>query len=250
MTERVATTFAKALRARAQRLGQGRAGIAAVEFALILPLMLALYFGCVVLAQGFEVARKTQLLSRTLADLTAQTLPTGTQTSPTLQDADIVNIFSASTAVLYPFTGSPNMTVTEVIFDNNSSSDKTCCVAKVMWSARSGSGGTLRQCATLTQSANGVNGSTTIPTGFYPASSSNNSGPDNYLIVADVSYSYSPGVGFAPFAWNQAPNNGAGYTITQTTYMTPRYGATSPINWTPGGTISSSNYVTCTPNNP
>ena len=100
-----------------RRLRRGKRGVVAVEFALVLPMMLALYFGCVVLVQGLEVGRKTQALSRTLADLASQTLPVDNQTNPVLTDTEFVNFFSAWSAVLYPFTntGSPNMTLSQVV---------------------------------------------------------------------------------------------------------------------------------------
>lgn len=270
------------LRIVVQGLRRGQGGMAAVEFALILPMMLALYFGCVVLAQGLEVSRKTQALSRTLADLTSQTLPSsskagtclktalvnayaakkwnsGVATSvsknaitansvPCLTDTELQNILAASTAVLYPFTGSPNMTITEVVFDNSSSTSSQCCVAKVLWSVGSGPSPTLRQCGALAVTANGVNSPTSIPTGLYPPTVASNNNIDNFIIVVDVSYTYVPSFGFAPFAWNKAPNGGAGYTIHQTTYMSPRIGSTSQIFWKPDGTIPATNYVACTPN--
>lgn len=240
------------LRGVVKRLRRGQGGMAAVEFALILPMMLALYFGCVVLAQGLEVSRKTQALSRTLADLTSQTLPATGQSNPILADTDFINFFGAWQAVLYPFVnaGSPNMTITEVIFDNVSSANSKCCVAKVLWSVSSGPSPTLRQCGTLTQSSNGVNNPTSMPAGLYPPAVASGNATDYYIIVADVSYTYVPSFGFTPFAWNSAPNGGAGYRISQTTYMAPRISSTAQIQWTPGGTISASNYVTCTPNIP
>jgi Flp pilus assembly pilin Flp len=272
---------------RFRRLVRAKAGIAAVEFALIAPLLLALYFGIVVLAQGLEVGRKTQLLSRTLADLTAQTLP-GSSTAgncstsssvnsvpmtsvPCLADADIQNILAASTAVLYPFSGPTKITLSQVVFDNVTSTNTACCRARVVWSIGSGTSPTLRACGLLNQSTNGTNGATLIPAGLYPGGVGDaiTSGTpyiasgnqyDYFLIVADVSYSYTPGFGFQPMAWDQNANAGAGYTISQTTYMTPRAGASvaqtpstsaqfstlvyQGIFWTPGGGIS--NYNACT----
>lgn len=235
-----------------RRLRRGKRGVVAVEFALILPMMLALYFGCVVLVQGLEVGRKTQALSRTLADLTSQTLPVNNQTNPVLTDTDFVNFFSAWSAVLYPFTntGSPNMTLSQVVFDNVSSANSQCCVAKVLWSVGSGPSPTLRPCGTLLQSSNGVNAPGSMPAGLYPPAVASGNATDNFIIIADVSFTYVPSFGFAPFAWNQAPNGGSGYNISHTTYMAPRNGATTQISWTPGGTFSSSNYVTCAPNLP
>jgi Flp pilus assembly protein TadG len=251
------------LRSEAKRLRSRKAGVAAVEFAFILPLLLALYLGVVVLAQGLEVGRRVQLLSHTLADLTTQTLPlsdtTGTCTAvanggtavdgvdmasvPCLTDADLTNIFNASAAVLYPFANNASMTITEVVFDNVSSTNSACCRARVVWSVAVSNDPSLpatpRSCGVLNQSANGVNGPSDLPVGFYPASSTgygdepttgqpyvvSNNKLNNFVIIADVSYLYKPAFGFQPYQWNKPPNGGAGYTITQTTYMNPRFSA-------------------------
>jgi len=234
-----------------RRLVRAESGVAAVEFALILPMMLALYFGCVVLCQGLEAGRKTQTLSRTLADVTAQTLPVTGASNPVLADADIVNIFAAASAVLYPFAGVTNMTISEIVFDNVSATNSQCCVAKVLWSVGSGPSPTLRQCATLSQSANGVNGAGVMPVGGYPPTVNSGNAVDTYVIVADVTYAYNPGFGIQNNNWSQTTTTGAtGYVIAQTTYMSPRNGANTPILWAPGGTIPATNYVVCTPNKP
>jgi hypothetical protein len=142
-----------------------------------------------------------------------------------------------------------------------------------MWSVGLGPSPTLRQCGTLSASLNGVNSSTTVPMGVYPGNyptgggdaltnptgysasplvASNNT-TDYYLIIADVNYTYTPNFGFAPFAWNTTPNITSanptgGYKISQATYMMPRNGTTSPIQWTPGNTFTVSTNGTCSAN--
>jgi Flp pilus assembly protein TadG len=270
----------------ARRMRRAETGIAAVEFALILPMLLALYFGCVVLAQGLDVGRKTQLLSRTLADITSQQLP-GQQaggncanyaSNPCLNDSDFIGnagtggIFNSATQVLFPFWTSTNtnMTISEIVFDNvggNGSNATECCQARVVWSIGSGPSPTLRACSTgssptttpyssLTPSANGTNGAGLMPMGVYPGgagdvltsnapSTGTGNTADTYVIVADVSVSYKPGFGFNPNNWSQSPNGGNGYLIAQSTYMTPRNGAATPIVWANGGTIPAGQAVDC-----
>jgi Flp pilus assembly protein TadG len=264
-------SFAARVARAARRFPRARAGVAAVEFAFILPMMLVLYFGLVVLGQGLEVGRKVQLASRTLADLTAQQLPSiatgaaadgncpASSSTPCVSDADLTDYFAGAQLVMTPFsTTTMSATVSLVIFDNVSTSDSGCCRARVVWSAGFGASPTLRACGLLTAVANGTNGAAVMPMGNYPAAAgdakgqnvgaysvSSGNATDYYLIVADVTYAFKPGYDFKLFNWGNDANNGAGYTIAQTTYMAPRNGATAPISWTPGGTIPSANYKSC-----
>ena len=51
-------------------LARDRRGLAAVEFALIVPLMLVLFYGTLEFSSGVAVDRKVTLVARTLSDLT------------------------------------------------------------------------------------------------------------------------------------------------------------------------------------
>lgn len=223
-------------------------GVAAVEFALILPMMLALYFGVVVLAQGLEIGRKTQSLSHTLSDLTAQTLAQSGQSNPILADADISNIFNSAAAVVYPFSSAniDNMTISEVIFDNITGST-ACCQAKLVWSVSispSGKTPQPRTCQTFVNSGdNSIGSATKLPPGVYPATVASGNVTDSYLIIADVTYSYKPGL-YWQSPWTSASD--PGYSIHQTTYMTPRAGGGTAIFWTPGSLYAANtNYNSC-----
>ncbi|NEU11224.1 pilus assembly protein [Methylobacterium sp. BTF04] len=80
-------------------------GVSAVEFALILPIMLSLFVGISELAHAIDNSRKVTLLTRTLADLTSQ----GDTTNP-IASATMGDIFSAASLVLAPFN-SANATI-------------------------------------------------------------------------------------------------------------------------------------------
>jgi hypothetical protein len=87
--------FPRRLVLRLKVFGRANAGVAAVEFAIILPLMVFMYLGMTELTTGINVHRKLTLVSRTLADLTTRT------TDITGDGIDIV--FSAARAVMQPY---------------------------------------------------------------------------------------------------------------------------------------------------
>ena len=80
-----------------RRFGRDRRGASAVEFALIAPLMLGLYIGCVEISDGVAADRKVTLTAGALANLTSQVT--------TMITADMDNIFAASTAIMNALHG-------------------------------------------------------------------------------------------------------------------------------------------------
>src|SRR5713226_6001328 len=93
---------------RARGLLDDCRGIAATEFAVIVPVMLVLFFGVVEFSSGVAVDRKVTLMARTLSDLTSQSPPPTIQSlSATVVDSDLQNIFTASISVMYPYPPPP-----------------------------------------------------------------------------------------------------------------------------------------------
>ena len=78
------------------RFARDKRGVSAVEFAFLAPLMIAMYLGVVEISDGVAADRKVTLTAGALANLTAQ--------SQTLLTADMTNIFTASTAILKPYS--------------------------------------------------------------------------------------------------------------------------------------------------
>ncbi len=98
--------FAIADRARAWRRAEG--GVAAVEFALVLPIMVTLFFGLSETTLAVNIDRKLTLLSRSLADLSSRTAE--------ITSTDMSTIFTASTAVMRPYDATKTqMVVSSVI---------------------------------------------------------------------------------------------------------------------------------------
>ncbi|MCZ8041892.1 MAG: pilus assembly protein [Beijerinckiaceae bacterium] len=151
-----------ALRRLTRRFRGNPRGVAAVEFAMILPAMLAIYFGIVETGQGVMIDRKVTQLTRSLADLTAQ--------STTISNTEMSNIFDAAQTVMMPYTTvSPKMSVHHIVVDSAG-------VAKVCWSEQRNS----------TKFARGT--TVTIPADLLL--------PNSSLIMAQASYDFTPVVGW------------------------------------------------------
>lgn len=151
-------SFGDALR----RLRRDRDGAAAVEFAIIVPMMLVLFFGTVELSNGVAVDRKVTLVAHTLSDLTSQ--------STSVASSDFTNIFAASSAIMTPYPNSPVQSViSEVKVDANGN-------ATVAWSVASNA-------SPLTTGQ-----AITLPTGLAVA--------NTYLILGQATYTYTPVVGY------------------------------------------------------
>jgi Flp pilus assembly protein TadG len=83
-------------------------GIAATEFAVIVPIMLVMFFGMVEFSSGVAVDRKVTLMARTLSDLTSQ--------SVSVANSDLSNFFAASAAIMTPYSATPTKAVISELF--------------------------------------------------------------------------------------------------------------------------------------
>jgi Flp pilus assembly protein TadG len=152
-----------------------RRGLAAVEFAMILPVMLLLFFGTVEFSSGVAVDRKVTLMARTLSDLTSQ--------SPSVADTDLVNFFSASVGIMTPYDATPTKAqLSEVYVDSTK-------IAKVKWTkaATIAAGATQATLSTSTRT-NGQDVTSVIPSALLI--------PNTFLIFSEVNYTYKPAVGY------------------------------------------------------
>ncbi len=136
-----------------------RRGVAAIEFALILPVMVIMLFGTIEFSSAVAVKAKVTIMARTLSDLTSQ--------STTVGDTDMTNFFAASTAIMTPYpTTSVHNTITERYIDPATKQ------GRVQWSKGS--------------APRATSSTVNIPTQLQVG--------DTYLIFSEVSYTYTPTV--------------------------------------------------------
>ena len=90
-----------------RRFKADRRGVAAVEFALIAPVLILLYFGVAELCQAVIADRKSSHVASAVGDLVAQT--------STVSTGDLSDIFSVGATIMAPFpTSTLQMRVTSV----------------------------------------------------------------------------------------------------------------------------------------
>jgi len=94
------------------RLRRATEGVAAVEFALILPLMLLLYLGSAETTQAVIAGRKAAVAARTVADLVAQTAA-----STSMTDAQMGSIFNGALVMMQPFPTASTTSTTPLLID-------------------------------------------------------------------------------------------------------------------------------------
>ncbi|HKG77022.1 MAG TPA: TadE/TadG family type IV pilus assembly protein [Beijerinckiaceae bacterium] len=164
--------FASGLRRLAQDAGAracdllvSTRGVAAVEFAMVLPVMLLMYLGMAEVTLGVNIDRKITLLSRSLADLTGR--------ASTVSSTDLNNIFTAASAVVAPYpTAGAQMRISTVTVTGTGSQVQ----GKVCWSE--GRGG-------LAGLATGAN--YPLPAGYQTSGMA--------FVVAEVKMPYQPTFG-------------------------------------------------------
>lgn len=144
------------------RLRIDRSGIAALEFALLLPVMLLLFFGAVELSEALTINRKVTHVSSSLGDLVTQ--------SKTITASEMNNILDVAAGVMTPYSETPlKMKVTGVTIDANGK-------ATVAWSF-------ARNDTKLTKGA-----TVTVPPTVKQ--------PSSFIVMTEVHYPYTPTIGY------------------------------------------------------
>jgi Flp pilus assembly protein TadG len=163
--------------------GRAKEGVAVVEFAAILPLMLLMYLGTIEIGQAVAINRRVTQVSRTISDLVAQT-------DDKMTTSRLNEVWAAAQYVLAPWPQANAKFVVTSVKRINATTNQ------VTWSRATGTGAVAR----TTGSA------VTLPTGLV----ANN---NDTVIMGEVTYRYRPVVGYFIKS---------AFDVTETTYMTPR----------------------------
>jgi Flp pilus assembly protein TadG len=145
----------------ARTFANDRKGLAAVEFALIAPVMVIMFYGAVELSSAVDCNSRVSRVSATVADLVAQETAVST--------TDTTNAFNAANAILFPYASSnAKIVVSSLVADSTGK-------VTVAWSD-------AQNTAKRTSPPAG------IPAGILPAGGS--------VIYAEVNYSFTPAVSY------------------------------------------------------
>jgi Flp pilus assembly protein TadG len=138
-------------------------GVAAIEFALIFPIMLLVYAGSVEATALLSIDRRVQTVASTLGDLVSRA-------NKQIGGCDLNTLFLASSGIMAPYTTDSLMQVVsglEVKSDGSST---------VKWSVSYGPGSVSRQAGTS----------------FVLPQAMRDIARGNFVVVAEASYTYQP----------------------------------------------------------
>lgn len=137
-------------------------GVSAVEFALIAPVLVLVYFGCIELSLLMRADRRVTATAASLGDLTARLV--------TVSDQDMMELYNAANVMMQPYSANvARMRITSVVDTGNGET-------RVAWSDA------------FNIEPYTPNATITVPTGLVPSPGS--------VIVAEVEYDYQSQVGF------------------------------------------------------
>lgn len=166
-------------------------GIAATEFALTLPIMLAVFVGITQVGQAVSISHKVTMTARTITDLvTRETVSTGQVPAATIQ-TDL----AAAAQVMAPYVATPlNVTVSEITTDSKGN-------GTVTWS----------QSWPSNTNALAAGSAFTLPSALAAANMS--------IIYGRVTYGYTPILGYKIIP---------PMTLSDSIYLYPRTGTNIP----------------------
>ena len=173
-------------------------GVAAVEFALIVPIMATLFIGAVEMSQAVTVNRRVTQVGSTTGDLVARA-------DANISSTDITDIMKVGSYLLNPFPAASLKVDISVV--SSSAANAATTTQKWLCSYDGANPNTVNCTCPNTAYA--------IPAGLVTTSDS--------VVIASVSYGYKPVV-FDVFMKSAftGPKAGGVYTMTEKVYLKPR----------------------------
>lgn len=132
-------------------------GLAAVEFAFIAPMMIAMFFGSVELCNALLCQQKVTNIASTAADLVAQ--------DAQISNTQITDVFSALNSIIYPYPSASAEIIITSLVDNGHG------------------GGTVTWSSAQNATAHSVGSTMSVPTGVITSGGS--------VIYAEITYTYT-----------------------------------------------------------
>lgn len=172
-----------------QKFRRDDSAVSAVEFAMLLPLILLLLLGGFDMARAIDVKTKTSLLSRTISDFVSQ--------GDSVTTSQLATIVQAARSVMYPYPF--DASVLTVTVESIRESTKTPGKYVIDWS--------------YTPSGKPAASSKDVDTPYVP--------PVPTVVRTTVDYTYN--LKFVGFLGERLGRNS--FDMQSTTYMAPRWGA-------------------------
>jgi Flp pilus assembly protein TadG len=163
-------------------------GLAAVELALILPLMLMLMSLIVFGGQAYTVQRKVTLAATTVANIFAQA---NNNNAATITAAELNQILAYPTLILYPYDGSTAAVVVSQLLVTVSGGTATGTVCG-SWANANGTPRATGQQLSIDPSIASAFSSSGSNDNPVCASIPANTVPTNYVVLGEVSYPFQP----------------------------------------------------------
>lgn len=179
---------------------EDKRGVAAVEFAFIVPIMFFMFVGAVELSQAITVDRRVTQAASSVADLAARKETSITQ-------SEMGDIMKIGGYIMAPYNQAP----LQVIVRNVSSSSTDATKTKQSWQCIFSAAGTnpTPVCTCMDETYN-------VPAGLVTTMDS--------VVVAEVNYTYTPLV--FDYFLNQTLSSGTAgpgtYTLSEKIFMKPR----------------------------
>ena len=185
--------------AQIERFKNEVAGVAAIEFAIIAPIMILLFFATIEVSTALAVDRKLARVSSTLGDLITQ--------SQRLTQSEVDDIMKAAAYVMKPYDHTLGIIVTQVSIKDGA--------AKVDWSRSYG-------------------GATAYPQNSVYEVPSKIMDDDTYLVSAKVSATHTPLYAKTTYSGNgqlkMDRTNAADIHMEEEIFLRPRIGLKTTIN--------------------